>query len=622
MLVSLLNCEAAQHFTTGALKKIKILDERPRHEIASSNAIQNQSATPVRPPGSTIMTKQVPVASVAQNMIDYESFAINWLKSTYDEVPSTANLKVNDIYAEYVKYCCRNSRRNVIAAQSFNFLLKRCFPSIHINANQIVDGMALKGEGAKQITSAVVPQQVQLMSPILKAHLSTPPKNNAVPNETAQVQTAATTTTSTLIKSLLANKLRNNQQIISTSNGKPVISTVASSPTVLIQNNDKSDVNVTPTQNLIIANNPTTSFAITPTTINFPNNVIISNSSMQQPPHPGSQQILLVRTIIAAPGQQNQNTPVRLLVPASMITQQRFPAPVSVSNGITTTSIANNIIPTQASVIQTQLSIPQNTTTTAVSIAAAPPVSQQVATSVRNSISNSSPLLNVLLDKGKLPDFAASQTATTTAIVSTAPSTTTAAAVTSVQTIQANPSQPKMYILTTSPVKPPVVVQSQESISATTASNTIISSAAITASSDAKPDVKPQIATVNGDVKPTTNSPSTITSTTSDSLIKHALENAPIDNNKRLKTEHTESSIPNHVPEDSKEEVKPDPPVKSEEVTDSMNTVNSEDKPKIEQAKPEESAPVTPTEAAPPPPTPPKPEPVAEFECQWDNCHM
>ncbi|OTF81300.1 hypothetical protein BLA29_003421, partial [Euroglyphus maynei] len=99
----------------------------------------------------------------------------------YEDKASKFSIKINDIYAEYVKHCCRNSRRNVIAAQSFNFLLKRCFPQCQINQQQqTVEGLNLKMtmtmiEDQKKplMTTNTINNQ---MSPILKAHLSTPPK--------------------------------------------------------------------------------------------------------------------------------------------------------------------------------------------------------------------------------------------------------------------------------------------------------------------------------------------------------------------------------------------------------------------------------------------------------------
>lgn len=657
--MSFLNCDAASHFTTGALKKIKFIDERPRYEIASSNVSNQNVRSHVS--SSAVITKQVPTTNVAQNMLDNESFAINWLKSTYDEVPSNNSLKVNDIYAEYVKYCCRNSRRNVIASQSFNYLLKRCFTSINFGSNQTVENLSLKHSHDNRPNNPTMqPAPLQLMSPILKAHLSTPPKNNAIPatpfakNESNTTSVATTTTnTSTLIKSLLANKLRSNQIISTSSNlnniNKPTISTVNSQPllntsSVVIQNDTiKSDLNVPQTQNIIFANNPTTSFALTPT-LNFSNNFIVSNSNIQQPQ---SQQILLVRTIIAAPGQQNPSTPVRLLVPASMITQQRLSAPTH--NGLNATSISNNqnaivsSIATQASVLQTKLGVSQaNQINNIISNSPLVTTPQQIAP-IRNQISNSSPLLNVLLDKGKIPDFPAQSLVNQQATVSNSIAT----ANNSITTIQApilqqNP-QPKMYILTTSPVKQPSV-NSQNSETSSTISNPSTNLTFIANTNESKPTA-PLILTspVNGDLKTivtsTNQTSSIITNSTNNNnaLIKHALDNSLVlDNNKKLKTSQTsieQKSNSNSIDHSSENSIGSSneitvnnslvnniPPENT--VTSNSSDVDSKDKSQIkidDTISSDMTNSVEQTLIAPPPP---KPELIPEYECQWDNCQM
>ena len=549
--MNLLNCDAVHHFGTSAFKKVKIIDERPKevsHSVGSNLAHSNNVNQVVKTSNTSIINS-IGVPNVAQNVLDNESFAINWLRSTYEDAAGVS-FKVNDIYAEYVKYCCRNSRKNVIAVQSFSFLIKRCFPSCLLNANQsIVEGLSLKGfqlvnsadiqPRQSSASSQLVTQHPQLMSPILKAHLSTPPKNNAPnsPLNTNEINSTSTTNTSTLIKSLLANKLRNNQignsNLPSTnnsnkSNANQVLSTINSSSnsTLLLSNDNANNLNndVNGQKNLIFAGNPTT-FAIN-STQSLANNILVPNANIQQPQHlQGPQQILVVRTILTTPGQQN---PVRLILPASMITQQRLQTPVaSTVNGLVAN---NNVVPNQTSLMQNQLSVSSSQNITNVVNAQSIVNSSQNVTPVRSSIANSSPLLNVLLDKGKLPDFPLQNPQPSS--VSQANNSIVPSSIASV--IQQNST--KMFILTTT--KPATNTSANESIPTTMNNSNNVTHLITNTSANGKSSHTPLLITtpiVNGDLKPIVSS---------NSLIKNALENTTTET-KRLKTSQSSTNLEN-----------------------------------------------------------------------------
>lgn len=113
-------------------------------------------------------------------------------------------------------------------------MVKRCFPTCTIVDATHVEGLLQKLSNSnvstpiKVITSGGTGSGVA--SPILKAHLSAPPKSNGPPSTTSTSGTV-TTSTSTLIKNLLANKLRTGSQGISSSNSSTTTSITFSSLT-------------------------------------------------------------------------------------------------------------------------------------------------------------------------------------------------------------------------------------------------------------------------------------------------------------------------------------------------------------------------------------------------------
>lgn len=523
MLLTLLNCEASQHFTTSALKKMRVIDDRP---INNTNTESNT----------------VTVGTSGQNNgqqsngIDNETFAINWLRSTYEPIVNlneNPSLKASDVYAEYVKQCCRSSRRNVMAAQSFTQLIKRCFPSSSLTNNQTtIEGIVAKTVQNIQNKTNGIPAP-QLMSPILKAHLSAPPKNSSPPatsvntstncsntnliTNTTSVQSIAstscltlssnslsipTTNTSTLIKSLLANKLRSNATIASSTTPTTVIMTnliTTTSPTMNSINNIGLNSTVSPTvsptksNNLSVKVSPTiksvpitssssvntnnsgisetngesivtnapqlpSAITITPSVSSISltqnNTIISSNATLSGHTVQPQQQFLLVRTIIASPGQQQSGsslttsgTPVRLILPASMLTQQRLNPPTV--NGITTSSATlSNVTFSSVNSLTTNNTTTVSSNTSDIFLKTVLSNSNNNPNSVPPLRSNvkSSPLLNVLLDKGKLPEFS------TTTVINNQMTGMSNSGSTLVSS-----QTPKMYILTT---KSPLAIKS------------------------------------------------------------------------------------------------------------------------------------------------------------------
>ena len=182
-----------------------------------------------------------------------EALAVNWLTTNFETVPINGTkgaLILAEIYQEYVKHSVHSGRRNVLQGPSFNSVIRKVFPSALIHETTI-EGITLKNSQLVTVTVPTVPlaavqRQVvgvpaglpvvvnanpiqidkpavaaanPLTSPILKAHLSAPPKANLSPTATnsptvpsgaaTNPAPVTTTSTSTLIKSLLANKLQN-----------------------------------------------------------------------------------------------------------------------------------------------------------------------------------------------------------------------------------------------------------------------------------------------------------------------------------------------------------------------------------------------------------------------------
>ena len=449
--------------------------------------------------------QQQPVPNMLA-VVDNESFAMSWLKASFDAVASTGgpqsslpSLNISEIYANYVRHCCSHGKRQVLGAAGFSQMIRRTFPSTNISQTN-VEGIIPKTAPTVVLVSSPQKQPPQtplalMTSPILKAHLSAPPRGSSpTPSQTGTAPVAIsgtstqanTTPTSTLIKSLLANKLANKSGPVTiapkvTADASPARSTPSPSKIIKIESNEASS-QVRPAQFISSAmtNTPTTLLTtvpsvgsttnhsiVSPTKINAetvkptssncsnavstvvitsgPQNSIITSLAPQtvqysvcnsQPvlistqagaggfnPASGQQQFILVRTIL--PGGQQGQGPVRLILPSSVLMQQR-PLPPGVNlNGAGTLQnnsmpIQNNSIPANqsASVSVTSSTntgsndillkavlgsgIAENSTTVETGPVVTSHVNMPIASGISRSPNvNSSPLLNVLLDKGK-----------------------------------------------------------------------------------------------------------------------------------------------------------------------------------------------------------------------------
>lgn len=412
ILINLLNCEANSHFTPQALKHVRVRDMRNRSQVRVNQSAVTQPSNAV--PQQTVRLAVQPAASSNSSnnnnnlaiLSESESFAISWLKGLYESGPRSQSVSISEMYTDYIKTSCKSGRKNVVGAQSFSQIIARTFPSATITSSNVVEGLTARPATPRKAQNQQ-PQQ-QLTSPILKAHLCAPPKTSPTSTLTAASLTISstastpncTTPTTTLIKSLLANKLRGNSQTNllkaesassdstcsevkaaatkTPAEGHPVTSTPVAVSHVLCQN-----------QSVLTSS---------------PQSVLISTPSAGGSglPGQGPQQFLLVRTIIQ-PG-SNQTSGMRLILPASVISQQRPAAPPAVAvngNGLSPSPPApaghsNDIL--------LKAVLGSGIVSESVS---------QPADSQKNCV-KSSPLLNVLLDKGKFPESSASLTTSTT----------------------------------------------------------------------------------------------------------------------------------------------------------------------------------------------------------------
>ncbi|CAL1263528.1 unnamed protein product [Larinioides sclopetarius] len=257
VLVSLLTLEPNQYGPSGQIK-MKIVEtlvpvEADEHE-------EKMDATN---------------SSALSNDVDSETFASNWLKSSF-EVASGSMVPRNEIYAEYVSFCGKAGRKGVVNATVFASIVKSLFPQCGMKKTESGSGViTFHHDGLKRkkiITSQTGPPhsksninstprkvpsastastcksgQKTTYSPILKAQLSAPPRSGVtspplkrphnvsngrkcvspspVPvssqNTHSTVQASPNTPgSSTLIKSLLANKVqqRNLQRQVAPQN--------------------------------------------------------------------------------------------------------------------------------------------------------------------------------------------------------------------------------------------------------------------------------------------------------------------------------------------------------------------------------------------------------------------
>lgn len=493
ILLNLINCDIATHFGIDALKRIRLSDTHVRSSNQVTRVIINPQPTQVTSNvnvGKPIIVATQPIINQT-TASESEAFLITWLKNTFDVTAGKTGqvISINDMFAAYIKFACNSGRRSVINAQSFAQVILKAFPSVTVNGSQ-VEGILPKtttvhfvppAVNAVQQTSVAstpvcsTPKKTEttepesknpLTSPILKAHLSAPPKTSPsgqaspVPVATNVVAstTAGTTPTSSLIKSLLASKLRNNSVSTKLDFGDsstdpsspitkkdpevkieaPVVSTVPLIPTSTVTTSSVPVVQTTPQKvtmtSSIMTSNPNLIITSAANSVSMPQAVLnssqqpvlistntLNNCAVTPGQQPQTQQFLLVR-MTGAGGQQQlvgmpTGGPVRFILPASVLSQQR-PVPQVVNvNGV-----VNAAQPMVVSTTAAPKITPVMTPSTAITINPTPkttgsdillkavlgsgivPETRQLNTPTKpveeQHAVKSSPLLNVLLDKG------------------------------------------------------------------------------------------------------------------------------------------------------------------------------------------------------------------------------
>lgn len=459
MLINLINCEEGQYFSPSSIKKVKIFDER-RIEHRPYQLLQQPQTIYIQQQSLNATTKTIQLTdpNSAAILADNEQHVKNWLYAHFEPKPmNTSNksiLKLNEMYSDYVKHSCANGRRNVVTSQTFSNLLKKYFPlCVFISQNEI-DGLIVKlsinrVNNINIIQTTTTTNSGNLASPILKAHLSTPPKstssnqigNPSIINSNNQQQlmngsitVTTTATASPLIKNLLANKLRNNQTSNSTNSDETKSATtniVQQTNNITIvsnhqQLNNHNNIIFTTNSNTLSNGNSGSNLITVPIqqqqhiVPNVTSNSMIINANqltnsgtMFVPTSTAGGQILLVRTILpqqnnSLVGSSTNQQPMRLILPASVLTSQsQYPQTITI-NGTTAGALTLNSFSKQNDNKQQQSndskSNQQSSNNQLIKAVLGSNSSNEPVKSVSNNV-KSSPLLNVLLDKGKLPEF-------------------------------------------------------------------------------------------------------------------------------------------------------------------------------------------------------------------------
>ncbi|XP_055929497.1 AT-rich interactive domain-containing protein 2-like isoform X2 [Argiope bruennichi] len=240
VLVSLLTLEPNQYSTSGHIK-MKIVETLVPVEVDEHEVKTDATSS-----------------SGFSNDVDSETFASNWLKSSFEVAPGSM-VPRNEIYAEYVNFCGKAGRKGVVNAGVFASIVKSLFPQCGLKRTESGSGViTFHHDGLRRrkimtsqtgpphskssnITPRKVPSssatcksgQKPTYSPILKAQLSAPPRSGVtspplkrpqnVPNGRKCVSPVPASSqnnlstvqaspnapgSSTLIKSLLANKVQ------------------------------------------------------------------------------------------------------------------------------------------------------------------------------------------------------------------------------------------------------------------------------------------------------------------------------------------------------------------------------------------------------------------------------
>ncbi|XP_054721643.1 LOW QUALITY PROTEIN: AT-rich interactive domain-containing protein 2-like [Uloborus diversus] len=277
-LVSLLTLEPNQYGPSGQIK-MKIVET-----LVPAESDGEQEEKPAA-------TEQATSSASSNGDTDSETFACNWLKSAY-EVSAGSTISRNDIYADYVSYCAKSGRKGVVNANIFASCVKNTFPQCGLKKIESGSGViTFHHDGLKRkkvLTTQTGPPNLKSVnnssplkkvpptspasckpgqksshSPILNAQLSAPPRSgvsspplkrpqvnvaNGQKYPTSTTSTPTTSGSSTLIKSLLANKVqqRNLQRqvvpqnvskmvIYSPEKVTPLSQGIISSPTAVVR---------------------------------------------------------------------------------------------------------------------------------------------------------------------------------------------------------------------------------------------------------------------------------------------------------------------------------------------------------------------------------------------------
>uniref|UniRef100_T1K5Q4 RFX-type winged-helix domain-containing protein n=2 Tax=Tetranychus urticae TaxID=32264 RepID=T1K5Q4_TETUR len=353
ILVMLLNCEASQFFSKSALARIKIVDERPK---------------PVELP-KTPNQKSTTTATLVTSAVDNETYVVTWLRATFEAKPNQGTLlKLNEIYEDYVRECIRCERKVVIPAQNFAILTKRCFPSITMTG-PIIDGLVrrpIKGPGG-------------LSSPILKAQLCAPPKAGSLP----PVPNPGTST-STLIKNLLANKLRTNSGLGSSPSSPSLCASFSSITTGSVTVTPASASPSSSNNNNGNGSKSDTTTTIIPCTINNLNSTFTQQQKPQEPdPDPTDLQPSANKTAFSNSTQSHSrskdSSSLSSSIPTSVITSitpSQTPASSSHSSSSNSSSSATSNNSNSIIVTSTTLptSIANSTTSLSTSVTITPAI--------------------------------------------------------------------------------------------------------------------------------------------------------------------------------------------------------------------------------------------------------
>uniref|UniRef100_T1JB82 ARID domain-containing protein n=1 Tax=Strigamia maritima TaxID=126957 RepID=T1JB82_STRMM len=273
VLINLITVEA-QAYGPSACISMKVIETAPPVQPAVTVPI-NQRPQPAPPPTQRNAAPVSPIVVQGYQEADNDTFASNWLRAYY-EWHSGSCISQNELYVNYQTTCNKLGKKGLVPPSQLINLLKNLYPQVKSRQEGIRSDVQLEGIRRRAVTlpvsiymptrspapSATTANQRNAKglvsgltsnnSPILKAQLSAPARTcsstanshphlqqallgrsqpsamkptAATPPSTPQ-RTQASKDSSTLIKSLLANKVSQNmllKQQQQSSNGSSVI---------------------------------------------------------------------------------------------------------------------------------------------------------------------------------------------------------------------------------------------------------------------------------------------------------------------------------------------------------------------------------------------------------------